>query len=96
MRDAAGDARVALNQNWGPGWATDAGPITVGPPTELSTVTLPPERSGRYSFSFTPPGIYLGTALLVVAMIATLLTWRRRTTPIFSVPPLRKPGEQGE
>ena len=89
VRDAADEARVVLNQNWGPGWMTDAGPIRVGPRTELSTVTIPGGRSGRYSFTFTPPGIYLGTGLLALAMIATLAAWRRRTTPIFSLQPPR-------
>ncbi len=81
------DARVVLNQNWGPGWTTDAGPIKAGRPTELATVTIPGGRGGRYSFAFTPPGLYTGTALLALAMVATLLTWRRRMTPIFSAPP---------
>ena len=75
-------ARVALNQNWGPGWKTNAGPIEVGPRTELSTVTVPPGRSGRFSFTFTPPGIYMGTTILAVALIATALAWRQRTGTI--------------
>jgi hypothetical protein len=81
--DGRDDARVVLNQNWTPGWTSDAGPIQVGPPTELSTVTIPPGRTGRYSFTFTPPGIYLGTALLAFALVATILAWRRRVRPIF-------------
>ena len=83
VTDGTDPARVALNQNWGPGWNTDAGPIAVGPRTELSTVTVPPGRSGRYSFTFTPPGLYVGTTVMAIALIATALAWRRRATPIF-------------
>ena len=87
VSDAAGEARVVLNQNWGPGWTTDAGPIKVGPRTELSAVTIPTGQAGRYRFTFTPPGIYLGSALLAIALIATLMMWRRRVAPIFWVQP---------
>ena len=80
VTDGREPAKVALNQNWAAGWTTDAGPIAVGPRTELSTVTVPPGRSGRFSFTFTPPGIYLGTTIMAVALIATALTKRRRTT----------------
>jgi hypothetical protein len=82
VNDGADAARIVLNQNWGPGWTTDAGPIVVGPPTELSTVTVPAGRIGRYSFTFTPPGIYMGTTLLALAVIATLAAWRRGLAPI--------------
>ena len=83
VADAAEPARVVLNQNWGPGWSTDAGTIKPGPPTELATVTIPPGASGRYAFTFTPPGLYTGSALLALAILATVLAWRRRVTAIF-------------
>lgn len=82
VKDGDQEARVALNQNWSPGWTTDAGPITVGPRTELSTVTIPPGRGGRYAFTFTPPGLYPGLTLLAVALIASAFAWRRRLPPI--------------
>jgi hypothetical protein len=77
------DARIALNQNWSPGWTTDAGTIRVGPRTELSTVTIPQGRGGRYAFTFSPPGIYAGTALLAIAMITSFILRRTRVAPIF-------------
>ena len=89
VSDAGDEARVVLNQNWSPGWSTDAGPITVGPRTELSTVTIPSGRGGQYAFTFTPPGIYLGIALLTLAILATRIAWRRRVAPIFSAQPPR-------
>jgi hypothetical protein len=89
VKPGADDARVVLNQNWAPGWTTTAGAIKVGPRTELSTVTIPASAGGRYQFSFTPPGLYAGTALLILAMLATAWAWRRRTAPIFSVQPPR-------
>lgn len=76
--DGADAARVVLNQNWGEGWRTDAGSITVGPRTEVSFVTVPPGVSGRYSFSFVPPWFYEGLALCAAALIATALLWRKR------------------
>lgn len=82
VSEGAEPARVVLNQNWADGWTTDAGPITVGKPTELSFVTVPPGSSGRYSFSFVPPGFYLGLAISAIALIATALIWRRKLRPI--------------
>jgi hypothetical protein len=89
ISDGAEPARVILNQNWAPGWDSTAGAIKVGPRTELSSVTVPAGTTGRYQFSFTPPGLYAGTALLLISGIVTALLWRRRSAPIFSVPPPR-------
>lgn len=89
IADGRETARVVLNQNWAPGWSSTAGAITVGPPTEVSVVKVPAGQAGRFTFTFTPPGLYLGTALLVVALLLSALCWRRRTAPIFSVPPPR-------
>lgn len=82
VADRGDDARVVLNQNWAAGWTTDAGPINVGPPTELSTVSIPAGRGGRYAFSFVPPGLYSGLGIFVVACIATIFGWRRRLSTI--------------
>ena len=85
VADRGDEARVVLNQNWGQGWTTDAGPIKVGPPTELSTVAIPPGRGGRYAFTFTPPWFYAGLAVFVLAILATIRGWQRRLSPISSV-----------
>ncbi|HYE88870.1 MAG TPA: hypothetical protein VEA16_21075 [Vicinamibacterales bacterium] len=80
VRSGADPARVVLNQNWAQGWRTDAGEITVGRPTELSYVTMPPGASGRYAFTFVPPYFYAGVALCLLTLIVSALAWRRRLT----------------
>lgn len=77
-------ARIVLNQNWAHGWTTDAGPITVGRPTEASFVMVPPGTTGRYSFSFVPPYLYEGVGLFAAALIASAACWRRRLRPVFT------------
>jgi hypothetical protein len=83
VNDGATAARVILNQNYAPGWTTDAGELTPPRPTELASVTLPAGVSGRYAFTFRPPGLVAGLVIFNVALIATLLAWRRRSRPIF-------------
>ena len=73
-------AEVILNQNWGPGWTSSAGTIRPPAKTELARLTLPP---GRYTFSFVPPGLYAGLAVFAVALVATIVLWRRRLSAIF-------------
>jgi multisubunit Na+/H+ antiporter MnhC subunit len=83
-------SRVLLNYNWGPGWSTTAGPIELmGEPGKLATVRIAPGLTGRFEFSFTPPGLYLGIATCVVAAIASALLWRKRLRPIVEIPPPR-------
>jgi hypothetical protein len=79
-------SKVLLNYNWGPGWSSTAGPIELRPAGnrgKLATVTIAPGQTGRVEFSFTPPGLYAGTGILVFAGIASALAWRKRTRPIF-------------
>ncbi|HEX6163668.1 MAG TPA: hypothetical protein VFZ31_09900 [Vicinamibacterales bacterium] len=83
VKDGAGDARVILNQNYAPGWTTDAGPIAPPRPTELASVTIPKDVSGRYVFTFQPPGLVAGLVIFTAALIATLVLWRRRSAAIF-------------
>ena len=77
-------ARVLMNYNWGPGWTSTAGPIELmGEPGRIATVTIAPGQTGRYEFSFTPPGLYAGIAIFAAAALASAAFWRRRTTPVF-------------
>jgi len=77
------DARVLLNQNWAPGWTSTAGTLTAPPKTELTSVIVPAAQSGRYVFAFRPPWLVTGLVLFNVALIATLLAWRRQSRPVF-------------
>jgi hypothetical protein len=85
VTDGSADARVILNQNYAPGWTTDAGATAPPRPTELASVTIPKGVSGRYSFMFRPPRLVAGLAIFDIALIATLVLWRSRSSPIFSV-----------
>jgi hypothetical protein len=85
-------ARVLLNYNWGPGWESTAGPIELrGDRGKLATVAIAPGQTGRYEFSFTPPGLYAGSAIFAAAALLSAAVWRRRTSIIFSgqAPPPR-------
>jgi hypothetical protein len=55
----------------------------MGEPGKIATVTIAPGQTGRYEFSFTPPGLYAGAALFTIAALASAAAWRRRTSPIF-------------
>ncbi len=83
------DARIILNQNWAPGWTSNAGPIAPPKPTELASVTFPAGQTGQYRFSFRPPWLLAGLATAVIAIAITALSWRRRMRPIFSALPPR-------
>jgi len=77
-------AKLFMNYNWGPGWSSTAGPIALtGTRGKLATVTIAPGQTGRYEFSFTPPGLYAGSVIFAVAALASAALWRRRIAAIF-------------
>ena len=77
-------AKVVLNYNWGPGWSSTAGPVEVtGTKGKLATVTIAPGQTGRFEFSFTPPGLYAGIGIFAAAAIASLAIWRKRIAATF-------------
>jgi hypothetical protein len=88
VKDGAAGARVILNQNWAPGWTSTAGSVASPKPTELASIAVRAGQSGRYSFTFRPPQLITGLVIFDLALIATLLLWRRQSTPIFSAPAL--------
>jgi hypothetical protein len=76
-------AKLLLNYNWAPGWSSTVGPIELdGAPGKLARVTILPGQTGRYAFSFTPPGLIAGTIVFAIAVLISVLTWRKRTQPI--------------
>jgi multisubunit Na+/H+ antiporter MnhC subunit len=78
-------ATLLLNYNWSPGWTSDAGAVEPGAKGKLPSVAIPPGKTGRYALSFMPPGLWSGTALLVIGALASGLAWRRRIAPIWKV-----------
>ena len=77
-------AKLLMNYNWSPGWSTNMGTVApMGEPGKIATVTIAPGQTGRYAFSFTPPGLYAGAAVFAIAALASAAAWRRRTSPIF-------------
>ena len=73
-------AKVLLNYNWAPGWSSTAGPIElIGAPGKLPTITIPPGQTGRYEFSFTPPGLMSGISIFAIAVLISAMAWRKRT-----------------
>ncbi len=70
-------ARLALNYNWAEGWTSTAGAIDHDP-DRIASVPLPPGKTGRFSFSFVPPGLWAGTAACLAALSLSWIAWRRR------------------
>ena len=69
-------SRVFLNYNWGPGWSSTAGALDASSREVMASVLLAPGQTGRFSFSFTPPGLGAGTAVFVVALVLSAWLWR--------------------
>ena len=71
------EARVYLNQNYIEGWHSSAGPVRLDPAVGLGYVTLPKAFAGRVTFSFRPPGLYVGLMLFVVGAVLSRSLWRK-------------------
>jgi hypothetical protein len=69
-------ARVLLNQNFAEGWTANVGTVERDPKTQLPSVVLPPGYSGAVSFTFMPPGVWLGVVVSLVALGASVALWR--------------------
>ncbi|PYR17084.1 MAG: hypothetical protein DMF98_27430 [Acidobacteria bacterium] len=71
-------SRVYLNQNYAAGWRSTAGPVLLDPRDGgRPYVQLAPGQTGRFAFSFMPPGLVPGTIVLVVALVTSRLLWHR-------------------
>lgn len=75
-------SRVFLNQNSAPGWRSTVGPVLIDPRAGRMFVELAPFQTGRFAFSFVPPGLVMGSVLFLVAIAATALVWNARLAAI--------------
>ena len=72
----AKEPRIWINQNYGPGWSSTAGPFVLKPDPMLA-VKLAPGQTGTFAFTFVPPGLIAGFALFAVALVSAVFLWRR-------------------
>ena len=61
-------ARVVLNQNFVEGWSTNLGTAERDPTSLRPSVVLPPGYGGPISFTFYPPGLWVGLTIFVIAI----------------------------
>jgi len=71
------ESRIVLNQNFGPGWTSTAGPVVMDASGRPS-VALRGGETGRFSFSYRPPGLLPGYLILAAAFAISCFLWRRR------------------
>jgi hypothetical protein len=70
-------ARVILNENFAAGWTSNAGRVRAALPTRQPSVVLPAGYSDVVAFSYAPPGLGIGLAILVVAAGISVVVWAR-------------------
>lgn len=68
---------VSLNQNFDAGWRSTIGLVVPSPERGQPMAVLQPGQTGTFAFTFVPPGLTLGFALLVLAVGATAAAWKR-------------------
>lgn len=73
-------ARVILNENFASGWTSTAGRVRAVLPTRQPSVELPVGYSDIAAFSYVPPGLGIGLAILAVAVGVSVVVWRRSTS----------------
>ena len=47
------------------------------PPERIASVALQPGQTGRYAFSFVPPGLWAGMGVFLAALGLSFVVWRR-------------------
>jgi hypothetical protein len=78
-------AKVYLNQNYAPGWRSNAGPVLLDPASGGKMyVQLAAGQTGTFAFSFVPPALTSGVMLFVVALVASALAWNLALAPVIA------------
>lgn len=80
---SARPARVVVAETWDAGWRAEANgaPVAVRPWRGVLMAVDLPAGSGTLALSYLPRGLREGSALSVAALLAILVTARRRRTP---------------
>jgi len=74
-----GPTRVFLNQNFDYGWRSSAGPVQLDPQAGgRMYVQLAAGQTGRFSFSYVPPGLAWGFVALIAGVAASVPAWNYR------------------
>jgi hypothetical protein len=74
--------RAVLNQNFGDGWSSNVGPVEHDPASGRPSVMLPAGYSGLVTFTFVPPGLWMGLAIFVIAIALSVhYRWRLPDDP---------------
>jgi hypothetical protein len=79
-------ARVILNENFAPGWTSNAGPVRAAPPSRQPTIVLPARYSDIVAFSYFPPGLWIGLGILLVAVGVSVMMWRAPSASVRNLP----------
>lgn len=66
-----------LNENLAAGWTSNVDRVRAAPPTRRPSVVLPAGYSNIVTFSYVPPGLWIGLAILVAATGVSVAVWRR-------------------
>ena len=70
-------ALVVLNENFLDGWSASVGSIERDPDSGRPSTTLAGGFDGPVTFSFTPPGFFVGMAIAFFAVVASIIVWRK-------------------
>ena len=78
-------SKIFLNQNYAPGWRSNAGPVLLDPASGGKMyVALAPGQTGTFAFSFAPPALASGVVLFVVTLVASALAWNLALAPVIA------------
>jgi hypothetical protein len=80
-------SRLFVNQSYAPGWRSTLGEVTIDPAYRNIAVTVPAGATGRFSFTFSPPGFLSGWIIFALAILASILVLQNAVAAGLSRPP---------